>query len=138
MTKECRSRWCTPALAPAHNPNRGESSVGRRRTGKRTEYRTPNAQRPTRSDDRGAEKERGGPDSRSNARETEAVDESLVEAGFAQRRVVRPETTALVVARNRDDAAVGQYFNDAEIIDNAVVIVLTARRGADVACIRSR
>src|SRR5438477_12410360 len=65
----------------------------------------------------------------SNAREMEAVDELLVEVGFSQRGVVRPETKALVVARNCDDTTVAQHFNDAEIIDNAVVIVLTARCG---------
>ena len=52
--------------------------------------------------------------------------------------VVRPETKALVVARDRDDAAIAEHFGDTKIIDNAVIVIFTAGCRANIACGRSR
>src|SRR5437762_10511893 len=74
----------------------------------------------------------------SGTRETLSTEESLVQAGFPQRGVVRPETKALVVARDRDDAAIAQHFGDTKIIDNVVIVIFTAGCRANIACVRSR
>src|SRR5438876_12409256 len=70
--------------------------------------------------------------------ETLPIKESLLQAGFPQRGVVRPETKALLVTRDRDDAAIAQHFGDTKIIDNVVIVIFTAGCRANIACVRSR
>src|SRR5947207_10868156 len=67
-----------------------------------------------------------------------AMKKALGQAGFAQARVVRPEAEALVIARDGNDAAILQNFGHAEVIQDAVIVVLAALGRANVVCIRCR
>jgi hypothetical protein len=71
-------------------------------------------------------------------RKTEMVHEALGEASLAQTGIVRPKAHSLVIARDRDDAAVAEHFDYAEVIDDAVIVIFAALGRVDVMCIRSR
>ena len=61
--------------------------------------------------------------------------ETFGQARFAQTGVVRPETETLVIARDGNDSSIAEYFGDAEIVDDAVIVKLTALGWADIVCI---
>src|SRR5260370_19259419 len=66
-------------------------------------------------------------------RKSPAVDETLDQTGFAELRIVRPEAKTLVVARDRDDAAIVEHIGHAKIVHQAVVIEFTALRRTHIA-----
>ena len=68
-------------------------------------------------------------------REARAINKALGEAGFPQAGVVRPEAEAFVIARDRDNSAVGHDFGHAKIVDDGVIVILTTLCRMDIACV---
>jgi hypothetical protein len=74
----------------------------------------------------------------SRTRKAQTVDQTFAHPRLAKTRVVRPKTKARVIAGDGNDSSIFEDFNDAKMIDDAVVVEIAARGRVNITRVGSR